>query len=251
MASRPSHSPLRVRRVAALALVLGLALGAGCRGSSPAGAGAARSVATRASYALQIGDYALAARLYEEALEVSPESLPLHYGRGVAASHLGRRDEAIRELSWVVDRVARGAGRTEESEAARHWLIRVGVLCEPEHTVPAYTAEDLVLPGSGSVEGQALAAADGFGTITRRRLQLFLVGRPTGATAEEFYETRTDVEGHFRFRGVAPGSYKLSDRVAGRPLWRLRVDVRSDERADLDLVPGNALPARDDFPDED
>jgi tetratricopeptide (TPR) repeat protein len=206
-------------------------------------------VGARAAQALQIGDNARAAELYRKALEKAPESRPLHYGLGVSLSHLGRRDEAIRELRWVVDSVARGAGPTEETEAARGWLMRVGALPMAE-AIRASTLEDLNPPGSASLEGQALTVVDNFGTRPRKRLQLFLIGRPDGPTADEFHQARTDEEGRFRFAGVVPGLYKLSDRVAGQPLWRLRVEVKPGA-VDLGLSPENGLPGRDDFPGED
>ena len=236
-------------RAAVLALTLGLALAGGCRGRSSSDVDTATDVATRAASALQIGEYARAAEFYRRALEHSPDSRPLHYGLGVSLSHLGRRDEAIRELRWVVDSVARGAGPTEETEAARGWLIRVGALPMSE-SVRAATVEDSNPPGSASLEGQAVTIVDNFGIRPRKRLQLFLIGRPDTPTADEFYQARTDDEGRFQFGGVTPGAYKLSDRIAGQPLWRLRVDLKPGG-VDLGLSPENGLPARDDFPGED
>ena len=43
----------------------------------------------------------------------------------------------------------------------------------------------------------------------------------------------------------------IADRVAGRPIWRLRVQVPPDETVKLDLGPQNSLSARDDFPKDE
>ena len=50
---------------------------------------------------------------------------------------------------------------------------------------------------------------------------------------------------------MAPGVYKLTNRVAGKPLWRLRVELKPGESASLDLSPANSVTQRDDFPTED
>ena len=72
--------------------------------------------AALASEALDRGDYAKAADLYRDALQTEPDSLPLHYGLGVAASYLDRRAEAIREFTWVF---ARAAKDSPEATTAR------------------------------------------------------------------------------------------------------------------------------------
>jgi hypothetical protein len=82
-------------------------------------------------------------------------------------------------------------------------------------------------------------------------LQLFLKGRPNAPNREERYYVRTDQAGHFSFDNVAPGVYKLTNRVAGKPLWRLRVELKPAESATLDLSPANGIAQRDDFPTED
>lgn len=63
------------------------------------------------------------------------------------------------------------------------------------------------------------------------------------------YTIRSDDEGRYEFKRIVPGPYRVSDRVAGKPAWRLRVNVESGRDTVLDLTPGNSLDARDDFPD--
>jgi hypothetical protein len=82
-------------------------------------------------------------------------------------------------------------------------------------------------------------------------LQVFLKGRPGTPNQEQRYYVRTDQSGHFTFGNVAPGVYKLTNRVAGKPLWRLRVELKPGESASLDLSPANSVVKRDDFPTED
>ena len=79
-------------------------------------------------------------------------------------------------------------------------------------------------------------------------MQLHLVGQPDGPTKEERYVLRTDRDGNFRFSNVLPGFYMLTDRVAGKPQWRLKVEVGSGSTLRLDLSPGNSTATRDDFP---
>ena len=80
------------------------------------------------------------------------------------------------------------------------------------------------------------------------RLQLFLVGQPDSPTKEERYNLRTDENGGFKFPNVPPGRYMLTNRLAGQPIWRLRVELQPAEEKQLDLNPGNSVTVRDDFP---
>src|SRR5262245_29367345 len=73
--------------------------------------------------ALDSGDYAKAAELYQSALAAEPESLALHYGLGVAASYLDRRADAIREFTWVL---GRAGADSPEATTARRWLQSIG-----------------------------------------------------------------------------------------------------------------------------
>jgi hypothetical protein len=79
-------------------------------------------------------------------------------------------------------------------------------------------------------------------------MQLFLVGQPDSPTKEERYNLRTAEDGSFKFPNVVPGPYMLTNRVAGEPVWRLRVVLKPSEERELNLDPGNSLPVQDDFP---
>jgi hypothetical protein len=96
----------------------------GCQ-RSPTTTPAAKTDGALAVEALERGDYANAAALYQRALTAAPDSAALHYGLGVSASHLGQRDVAIRELTWVL---AHGDAGSDAVRAARSWLVAAGAL---------------------------------------------------------------------------------------------------------------------------
>ena len=227
-----------VAGLAALALLLGA-----CQ-SPPAPPPKAADAATLAAQALERGEYEKAAGLYRRALQSQPESLPLHYGLAVAASFLNLREEAIREFKWVLER---GASGTIEVEAARRWLISVGALPRPAVTAARESDEK---PGAAVLEGRAVFAEAGKEAKPMKRLQLFLVGQPNSPTKEERYNLRTDEQGHFKFSNVMAGPYKLTNRVAGQPIWRLRVELKANQDTFLELNPANSVSARDDFPEQ-
>jgi hypothetical protein len=199
-----------------------------------------------AAAALAGGRYTDARELYRQALAEAPGKVGLHYGLGVASSHLDRRDDAVRELRWVVQY---GPQTAPEVAAARQWLIRAGALPSVSFTTPApgrSTEERQV--GNASLEGRAIFAEAGQAPKPMARLQLFLV--PESPTQKERYHLRTDEEGNFKFSDVVPSSYKLIDRVAGRPIWRLRVELKPSEAKALELTPANSLAMKDDFPEQ-
>ncbi len=72
---------------------------------------------------------------------------------------------------------------------------------------------------------------------------------PGTTVKDEYHLLRTDQQGNFRFINVVPGDYMLTNAVAGRPIWRLKVSVGGGERRVLDLSPANDVGARDDFPE--
>jgi len=82
-----------------------------------------------------------------------------------------------------------------------------------------------------------------------QRQQLFLVGQPNSPTQRERYNLRTDERGNFKFPDVVPGPYKLTDRVAGQPIWRLRVEFKASEVKVLELTPANSTASLDEFPE--
>jgi len=80
------------------------------------------------------------------------------------------------------------------------------------------------------------------------RMQIHLVGQPDGPTKEERKVLRTDQEGRFKFVDVMPGLYILTDVVAGKPRWRLKVEVSPNSTLRLDLTQKNGVAVRDDLP---
>lgn len=224
-----------------------LALLAGCQAPArPAQSAAPEDPAARAAAALAGGRYTDARELYRQALAAAPGKVGLHYGLGVASSYLDRRDDAVREFRWVVQY---GRPTAPEVAAARQWLIKAGALASATLSTPAAhrsTAERQ--PGNASLEGRAIFAEVGQAPKPMARLQLFLV--PENPTQKERYHLRTDEEGNFTFPDVIPGPYKLIDRVAGQPIWRLRVEVKPSEAKVLELTPDNSAAVRDDFPEQ-
>jgi hypothetical protein len=77
-------------------------------------------------------------------------------------------------------------------------------------------------------------------------MQLILKEYPS---ASNYFRLRTDEQGYFRFENVPPGVYQLTERVAGPPIWRLRVEVKAGQDVALDLGPENSTKVRDDFPE--
>lgn len=214
---------------------------AACQGAAPPPRQATgKDPGVLAAEALTRGDYAKAADLYRAALAATPDSVPLHYGLGVSASHLGRRDEAIRELTWVL---GRGEPSSTEVQAARRWLASVGAL--PRSADPARSADQSPEPSATAarLQGQVRAEDDG---SPMRRMQLLLMEYPS---KENYFRLRTDEQGRYTFAQVPPGTYKLTERVAGKPTWRLRVELKAGQDATMDLGPGNSTKVRDDFPD--
>ena len=104
-------------------------------------------------------------------------------------------------------------------------------------------------PGLGQrrLAGLVLWGEAGQAPLPQRRLQLHLIGLPGTPTKGLRHTLRSDQYGHFEFKRVAPGPYKLTNVIAGRPKWRLRVVVEAGRDAALDLTPENGLGVRDDF----
>ena len=123
--------------------------------------------------------------------------------------------------------------------------LEVGALAAPTATLPTTTATDEpTAASSASVEGRVVPVG-GPQEGPAKRLQLFLVEQPSRV---HHYPVRTDEEGRYRFPRVAPGVYKLSDRISGPPTWRLRVEAKPGQVVFLDLGPDNSTKSRDDFP---
>lgn len=227
--------------VAALALFIG-----GCSASPGPTPVVQDDEARLAAAALESGDYAGAADLYRRAVAKAPDRLPLHYGLAVSASHLDLKSEAIREFRWVLEH---GDPGQPEVENARKWLVTAGALAPPSkrQTAPFPTTTATGEPTAASsarVEGRVVPVG-GPQVGPAKRLQLFLTEQPSRV---HHYPVRTDEEGRFRFPSVAPGIYKLSDRISGPPTWRLRVEAKPGQVVFLDLGPDNSTKSRDDFP---
>jgi tetratricopeptide (TPR) repeat protein len=225
--------------VATVAFVLLL----GCTSPPPSGpAATTQDVEAEAMAAVGRGDWTSAADLLRRALGQNPTSAKLHYNLGVAASYVGPRDEAIREFQWII---ANLAPELSEAQEARRWLIDAGVLARSTETTAAVPQQSTeTTPNDSGVRGQVLWA-DGRPTS---RVQLFLKGVPNSPNANEQWVLRTDDSGHFEFKRIPPGTYILTNKVAGSPTWRLRVKVAPGEITSLELGEDNSAKVRDDFP---
>jgi len=237
-------------QLAAAGLALLAVLLAGCQGSSAPPPRAASSAAStpaatgpgeQAALAAAGGDFARAATLYRQGLEQGADRLALHYGLGVAASHLDRRAEAIREFRWVADHADQGS---EEARVARRWLKSVGADAGAEDArapEPSAAVATQAQAATATVHGR-IASGD---VPSVDRKMLFFFDHPNRLI---YQRIRTDAHGNFQFAPVPPGTYMLTDRIAGVPMWRLRVDLRPGQDVALDLTPVNSTRQRDDFP---
>lgn len=231
-------------RTLAVAL-LGLLVLAGAACQSPTAPPPARvelGAAGRAAAALEAGRYAEAVGLFREALAPAPANVALRYGLAVALSYTDR-GAAIREFQWVMASAPRDSQERVESQA---WLARAGAL--PASPPPRRPDEPERQAGTAVLRGRAIFADGAAKSQPMGRLQLFLVGQPDSPTKAERYNLRTDENGDFKFPNVPPGPYMLTNRLAGQPIWRLRVELKAAEEKQLDLNSGNSVTVRDDFP---
>ena len=134
--------------------------------------------------------------------------------------------------------------------AARNWLIAAGVLTTETATASASSSTQAAVDpdrGDAGLKGR-VSWTDGEPPVKLTRLQLFLKGIPGTPNQDIQLVMRTDNDGNFEFKNVVAGEYKLTNRIAGEPLWRLRVNISPGEILSLDLSESNSLRARDDFP---
>lgn len=237
-----------MRRLLALALV---ALAVAACGSPTPAPKSEYDVVAESLKAFDKGDWAQAARLLREAIVKQPLELRLHYSLAVAATHLELRDEAIREFRWVL---ANAAG-TPEAQAARNWLFAAGALPPGGDGTATAGGDGSNAAASDPERGNSLVRGQvswsgGEPPIKLTRLQLFLKGLRDTPTKDVHLVLRTDEEGRFEFKNVPGGTYKLTNRIAGEPVWRVRVEVKPGETTSVDLTSQNSLRARDDFPEE-
>ena len=143
-----------------LAGLLALALVLGCAGPPPSAPSAPRNLVADAMLAFDQGEWARAADLLRLALAQDPGDAALHYYSAIAATRLDRRDDAIREFSWILANVAPDL---PEAVEARQWLIGAGVLARPAETVrrcpPRRDAQRQRPAGTGRVGGRAVDGA--------------------------------------------------------------------------------------------
>jgi hypothetical protein len=230
-----------VRTLAVALLGLLVLADAACQSpTAPPPARVELDAAGRAAAALEAGRYAEAVGLFREALAPAPANVALRYGLAVALSYTDR-GAAIREFQWVMASAPRDSQERVESQA---WLARAGAL--PASPPPRRPDEPEGQAGTAVLRGRAIFA-DG-SAKPMGRLQLFLVGQPDSPTKAERYNLRTDENGDFKFPNVPPGPYMLTNRLAGQPIWRLRVELKAAEEKQLDLNSGNSVTVRDDFP---
>lgn len=197
---------------------------------------------TKAREAMSRHDYGGALALLRDVVGHDPANFEAHYRLGVSASYLDQADETAREFDWVV---AHGAAGAPEVAVARDWLVsRRSAKVAPATPAVSSPAGDALAqkPDSASLSGTAVGPDKPLA-----RLQLFLKGVPGTVVEREYHVLRTDPQGNFHFTNVVPGDYMLTNAVAGRPTWRLRVSFAKGERLVLDLSPSNQAEIRDDF----
>jgi hypothetical protein len=186
-------------------------------------------------------DYETSAGLLRQVIAGAPNNVEAHYRLAVSASWLDLTDEAEEQFQWVV---AHGAPGSAEAQAARDWLRawrargKAAPAAEPAPT----------RPDRATLSGQVLWDKDG-SVGPQPYLRLFFKGLKGTPVEDEFHRVQTDQSGRYRIPDLVPGEYSLTNRVAGPPIWRLKVTVKAGEDLQLDLTPQNSVKVRDDFPD--
>ena len=79
------------------------------------------------------------------------------------------------------------------------------------------------------------------------RKLLHLVGLKNTATHGLRYNVRSDENGRYEFTNIVAGPYKLTDAIAGEPMWRLKITVPQAQETAVDLDTQNSAKVRDDF----
>ena len=244
------------RPLAGGALILAVAA---CQSPAPSPPPAATTqvvapAAERAREAAARSDWKAAAPLYREALATAAADVALHYGLAVAATHLDDPDEAKREFRWIV---ANASPDSQEYRLARAWLAEAtgtttgtaSTSATGTTTSRSATTATVERSGDAGLYGRVIWASEPNGPPTTQRMQVHLYGVANTVTKDQRYTARTDEEGRYEFKRIVAGPYKLTNRVAGRPNWRVRVEVESGRDTAFDLHPGNSTNVRDDFPE--
>lgn len=219
----------------------------GCQGPSPTQVpptASAKDHAAEARDAVKRRDWTAAVPLLREAIRRQPDNLDLHYQLGLSASYVDAVDEATREFEWV----AHSAPESPEGQAAASWLAERTDGASGSVRESGSMAFPRAVSGEASVHGRVTWSEGRGPAVPRNRFQLQLVGLPDGPTRDHRFSVRTDEHGRFEFTRVPAGSYRLTDRIAGTPQWRLRVEVERGQDLTVDLSPANSLKTRDDFP---
>jgi hypothetical protein len=242
---------MRRRRGGGLAVALAalaLVAVAGCRQDlaqrgQPA---PSRDLMADAIEAMRRPDYQAAVTLLRQVVSAVPAHAEAHYRLAVSASHLDFTDEAAREFEWVV---AHGAPGSAEVSVARQWLAaRSRPAQAPSDARPQPNGAETPEPQRAALSGR-VQWGDRGALEPKPFFRLFLKGAPGSPVEDEFHRFQTEPDGSYRLGGLVPGEYRLTDRVSGSPLWRLRVTLRPGSRTTLDLTPANSLAVRDDFPE--
>ncbi len=231
-----------IRLVGLLAVAV---LAAACQGppaAPPRSSAPLVDHAAEARLAMTRRDWSAAATHYRAALEAQPERLEFHYGLAIASSYLDDREETRREFEWVLAHARAGS---DEARTARSWLAQAGLIGADDGGTAASPDTSLA-----TVSGTVTWPEGGGSPVPRPRHLLMLVGLPGTPTEGQYYRIRSREDGRYEFPDVVPGPYKLTDRVAGPPFWRLKVVVEPGQRMTLDLSPANGAQVRDDFPDQ-
>jgi hypothetical protein len=239
-------------RRGALALVVAL-LAAGCQSAptpAPIKAEQRVDVVSEAERAFTLRDWAAAAPFLRQAIGRDPDNTALHYRLAICASWLENRDEATREFTWVLEHAVESS---EPHQTARGWLTEAGVLARESQLAEATKKPEQAMDGNapkgvGVLTGRVLWAEVGEQPMLQKRLQLHLMGVASSPSQGSSYMIRTDENGRYEFKGVVPGTYKLTNAIAVQPKWRMKIEVGPESKGELDLTPSNSISVRDDFP---
>lgn len=196
----------------------------------------------RAREAMKRNDYETSAGLLRQVVGKSPDNVEAHHLLAVSASWLDLTDEAEEQFEWVV---AHGDPDSQEVKDAREWLRAWRSRAHGGASSPAPAATS---PDRAMLSGRVVWNKDG-GTRPQPHLRLFLKGIKGTAVEDEFHRVQTDEQGRFRIPDLVPGEYSFTNRVAGPPIWRLKVALKAGEELQLDLTPENSVKVRDDFPE--